>query len=119
MGGGGLQPPSLRCGYRRNISLAMLLGLQWCVRSTERNHMKHVIRTTLSFVVLASLAMTAAANESHKHHQKARSKAPLAVASVAPSAVTVPMIGTWTLRNGDTPRTDIKMVFRPNGTFAF
>jgi len=29
------------------------------------------------------------------------------------------MVGTWTLRNGDKPRTDIRMVFRPNGTFAF
>jgi hypothetical protein len=78
--------------------------------------MKHVIRTTVTPVVLASLAMTAAAQQTHKHRNQ-RQDQELALGSS--SSEIQPMVGTWTLRNGDKPRTDIKMVFRRNGTFAF
>ena len=79
--------------------------------------MKH-IRTTLTLVVLASLAMTAAANQTHKQKSKKPTKPMPTLALTTPTALG-PMVGTWTLRNGDQPRKDIKMVFRMNGTFAF
>lgn len=86
--------------------------------------MKHVLRTTATLVVLASLATTAAANQTHRHKVRKpqaktahRQSQPIAV--VVPTPEVAPMVGTWTLRNGDKPRTDIRMVFRPNGTFAF
>ena len=82
--------------------------------------MKHVIKTTSTIVVLASLAMMAQADQTHKHKTKkvkATVKQDLALSQ--PSPELAPMIGTWTLRNGDKPRTDIKMIFRPDGTFAF
>ena len=86
--------------------------------------MKH-IRTALAFVVLASLAMTATAGNRHhrprhqpkKHAARETAMAPIALAAAPPEVR--PMVGTWTLRNGDQPRTDIRMVFRTNGTFAF
>lgn len=84
--------------------------------------MKHMLRTTLTIVVLASLAMTAAANSTHKHKTKKHATAkaaPIALAATPAPAMLGPMVGTWTLRDGDKPRTDIKMVFRKDGTFAF
>lgn len=77
--------------------------------------MKHVIRTT-TLVVLASLAMMATAIDHSKHKPKARQQPE---AMIQPAGKLGAMVGTWTLRNGDAPRTDIKMFFRPNGTFAF
>src|SRR5579862_6246032 len=85
--------------------------------------MKH-IKTTLAIVALAGMAMTATASNSHhsKHKSKkavahAKASEPVALDTATPEIR--PMVGTWTLRNGDKPRTDIKMIFRPNGTFAF
>jgi len=80
--------------------------------------MKH-LGTALT-VVLASLAMMASAGTQHHHsakhaHKTAARPVPI---SAAPPEVR-PMVGTWTLRDGDKPRTDIRMVFRTNGTFAF
>jgi hypothetical protein len=81
--------------------------------------MKH-IRTTLPLVVLAMLAMTASASQSHRHKFIKPQPVPRRVAApvIAPQEVR-PMVGTWTMRDGDKPRGDIRMVFRPNGTFAF
>jgi hypothetical protein len=79
--------------------------------------MKHIIRTTTTLVVLASLATMATANNQHKHKAKPKAQEEQTISQV--SGEVVPMVGTWTLRNGDTPRTDIKMLFRSNGTFAF
>ncbi|HVT14139.1 MAG TPA: hypothetical protein VHE55_17895 [Fimbriimonadaceae bacterium] len=84
--------------------------------------MKHVLRTTLTLVVLASLAMMAPANQTHKHKTKKIKPKPKVVRPLAmetPAVDLGPMVGTWTLRDGERPRTDIKMVFRNNGTFAF
>ncbi len=79
--------------------------------------MKH-LRTTITLVVLSVLAMTATADQTHKHKsKKTKASQTLALEPAAPELR--PMVGTWTLRNGDKPRTDIKMFFRPNGTFAF
>jgi hypothetical protein len=81
--------------------------------------MKHVIRTTITFVVLASLATMATADNTHKQKTKRPAARPAQVLSATPPTALAPMVGTWTLRNGDQPRKDIRMVFRPNGTFAF
>jgi hypothetical protein len=80
--------------------------------------MKHVIRTTIIFVVLASLATMATADKTQKHRTK-KAKPAQVLKLTPPSAAIGPMVGTWTLRNGDTPRKDIRMVFRRDGTFAF
>ena len=77
--------------------------------------MKH-IRTTLTLVVLAMLATMATADRAHNRKVKSPNTAAF---SGSPSREVQPMVGTWTLRDGDRPRRDIKMVFRPNGTFAF
>ncbi|HWA82834.1 MAG TPA: hypothetical protein VG820_05350, partial [Fimbriimonadaceae bacterium] len=82
--------------------------------------MKHVLRTTLTLVVLASLATMAPANQTHKHKAiKPKPKPVRQIALEMPAPDLGPMVGTWTLRDGEKPRTDIKMVFRNNGTFAF
>ncbi len=80
--------------------------------------MKH-IRTTLIFVVLASLATMATATQSQKNRSKPKPKAREELALKQPSGNLGSMVGTWTLRDGDKPRGDIRMVFRSNGTFAF
>ncbi len=79
--------------------------------------MKRVIKTTWMFVMIGSLVASAAAAPSHKSHSK-RKKASHS-ANSQPSSGSGPMVGTWTLRDGDKPRTDIKMVLRGNGTFNF
>src|SRR5687768_2814707 len=77
--------------------------------------MKHAIRTTLSIVALASLAMTASAQTSLRS-----AKPSLKPTLNALSSNYRPMIGTWTLRDASNkPLNHIRMVFRPNGTFAF
>lgn len=82
--------------------------------------MMQVLRTTLTLVVLASLAMTAPADQTHKHKaKKPKPKPAQQLVMAEPVANLGPMVGTWTLRDGDKPRTDIRMVFRQNGTFAF
>jgi hypothetical protein len=78
--------------------------------------MKNVIRTTLTLVVLGSLAMTATTQQTPRPKNK-RARQELALSH--PASAIAPMIGTWTLRDGDKPRKDIRMVFRHNGTFAF
>lgn len=81
--------------------------------------MKHVIRTT-ALVVLASLAMMATANGNHKQKtKKVKAKPAQELTLDRPTGNLGSMVGTWTLRDGDKPRTDIKMKFRSNGTFAF
>lgn len=82
------------------------------------------ITTTLALIGLASLAMTASASQGrHRRHKAIAHPAHRAIAKhpavIAPSPEVRPMVGTWTMRDGDRPRTDIRMVFRPNGTFAF
>jgi hypothetical protein len=66
----------------------------------------------------------AQAKKRHKPALKkkaAPAKAPAKVVKKAPVAPLLlgPMVGTWTLRQGDKERLDTKIVFRPNGTFLF
>jgi hypothetical protein len=79
--------------------------------------MKHVLRTTTFVVALASLAMMAAADQTHKHKSKSAKPTPLALSR--PSESLGPMVGTWMMKDGEKPNRSIRMVFRPNGTFAF
>ena len=66
-----------------------------------------------------SLVASASAANPHKKHRSKKRTAIVNIAPIAPTVNVAPMVGTWTLRNGDKPRTDIKMIFRTNGTFAF
>lgn len=77
------------------------------------------IRTAATFAVVASLAMMATvAPAQSKSRRNSAPKAPVQK-SQAPAAELGQMVGTWTMRDGAKPLTHIRMVFRPNGTFAF
>jgi hypothetical protein len=79
--------------------------------------MNLALRKTTTLVVLMSLAPIASASQTRKPAIQAKPVQEIALAGGSSSLGS--MVGTWTLRNGEKPRTDIKMVFRPNGTFAF
>lgn len=81
-----------------------------------------LLGTTLTLIVAASMATAlpcAGADRQKGRKLRPRTRPAATKLVLAPIAGASAMAGTWTLRDGDQPRKDIRMVFRPNGTFAF
>jgi hypothetical protein len=77
------------------------------------------LRNIATVAVVASLALMAgAAPVQKKSASKARSL-PAMQKQQAPKVELGGMVGTWTMRDGEKPLTHIRMVFRPDGSFAF
>lgn len=74
--------------------------------------MNKVIAITLTAAALATMAGAA---QKSKVKKVIKPKAPKVV--ILPECK--PMVGLWTLRDGEKPRLDIKMKFTPDGHFAF
>jgi hypothetical protein len=82
---------------------------------TLSNLQRKVGLTMVSAIALCTPTFGAQAKKpAHKPTVKAVTAKPVA----APVAVG-PMVGTWTLREGDKEIRYVRILFRPNGTFAF
>lgn len=68
---------------------------------------------------ISVLALTTMASAGQKSKAKIKKVVKPSVTKFALSAESQPMVGLWTLRDGDKPRLDIKMKFTPDGHFAF
>lgn len=82
--------------------------------------MKRILHISVSLVVLGSLATMASAAPQKKSVKKKKAPAKAAPARVVKTDPELaPMVGVWTMRDGEKPLTSVKMKFNPNGTFAF
>ena len=75
--------------------------------------MNRIFAITLSIGLFATFSAAAQKPKPKKKVIKTNHSTPKIDPSLAP------MVGLWTMRNGEKPRLDIKMKFTPDGHFAF